>query len=485
MKILFIMQEIDYFDPLGLMSIIAVAKKEGHETFLGILAHEDILAKIEKIRPELVAYSASTGEHKYYFEINRKIKEKHPEIFTIMGGPHVTFFPYSLREGDLDAVCIGEGEEAFTEFLKKFEARQDLSGMQNIMLKDAKDCPPVRPLCKDFDSLAFPDRDLIYRNTDMGPFPLKSFMTSRGCPYTCTYCFNHAFRKLYKGEKPIRRHSVDYVIEEIQNVRKNYPLRFIKFYDDVFTIKYDEWFEEFVRKYKDKIRLPFHILMRADNLTEDIARGLKEAGCKSVSMSIEAANDNIRINLIKRNMTKETMVNAFQMCKKYRINTFSNNILGLPTSTIQDDIDLVDFNIKCGVTFAEFPIYHPYPGTELGDYCKDNGMFAGDYNSLHMSYMNLSPLNSFSDHHKEVQKNLGELGLLAMTFPWLKKWIFTKLIYKKHSFLFFLSYFLLKSWYVTMKIYPFRYDLRTILKIASKSLRLEKFKHTGEKKPAA
>lgn len=482
MNILFVMKSPDYMDQLGLMSIIGVTKKLGHDAFMCILDSEDILEKIEECQPSIIAYSASTGEHKYYLQANDLVKQKRPDIFTILGGPHVTFFPNAIQQSSLDAVCIGEGEYAFEELLNKIQNDEDIEGIKNLFFKGQNILPELRPLVQDLDSLPFPDRDLVYKNTEMGDYPLmKSFMASRGCPYNCTYCFNHAFRKLYPGQKALRKHSVDYVIEEVLRVKADYPLQFVKFYDDIFVLKVDEWLEEFVKKYKEKVNLPFLVLTRADVLNETIVKMLKDAGCHSISMSIESANDRIRNEILKRNQTKEQMLKAFQLCDKYGIYTFSNNILALPTSTIEDDIETVDFNIKCKVTFSEFPIFHPYPGTKLGDYCKEQGFFEGDYNSLHMSYMNLSPLSCFTDKQKNIQKNLGELGVVVVAFPCLRNVIINDLIYWPHNFIFFLMYYIVKAYLVTFKIYPFRYTFKTLAKMIAKSIKLERFKHSREK----
>ncbi|MDD5067206.1 MAG: hypothetical protein PHF84_09185, partial [bacterium] len=150
------------------------------------------------------------------------------------------------------------------------------------------------------------------------------------------------------------------------------------------------------------------------------------------------------------------------------------------TSTIQDDIKTVDFNLACKVTFSEFPIFHPYPGTELGEYCKEKKMFNSSYDSLHMSYMHISPLTSFTAEDKVIQQNLGELATVVVAFPFLRNIILKHMIYWPHNFLFFLLYYLVKAYLVTFKIYPFRYNLKTLYQMAVKSIRLEKFKHSNE-----
>jgi len=481
MKILFVTQAIDYIDPIGIMLVAALAKAKGHSTNLTVLTRDNVIDKIHDLRPDIVAYSASTGEHKYYLEVNKLIKSKFPDIFTIMGGPHATYYPQCIHESTLDAICTGEGDEAFTELLSRLENGGDVSSVKNIVTRQENDAG-TRMLYQDLDSLPFPDRDLFYRTTELGRWPLRSFVASRGCPYDCTYCFNHVFRKLHHDKgKIIRRHSVDYVIEEIQRVKHQYPMGFVKFYDDIFTYKVDGWLEEFVKKYKKDIGIPFHCLTRADLMTEDMAKLLKEAGCFSISMSIESGNAYLRNEILHRNMSEEQIINAFHTCRKYGINTFSNNILGLPFATIENEIETIDLNIKAKASFVEFPIFHPYPRTELGDYCIEKGIYQPDYSGLHMSYMNKSPLSCFTEKEKNIQRNLSTLGLVVVWLPFLRNIVLNYLIYLPYNRFFFLLYYLAKVYLNKTRVYPMKLGPGELWNTLRKSLKLESFKKFDER----
>src|SRR4030067_2647817 len=128
-------------------------------------------------------------------------------------------------------------------------------------------------------------------------------------------------------------------------------------------------------------------------MTEDIAKLRRQAGCFSVSMSIEAGNPRYRNEILHRNMTDEQIIKAFHICKKQGIHTFSNNILGLPYATIENEIETIDLNLKAKASFVEFPIFHPYPRTALRDSCIKEGIYQPEYSGLHVSYMNKSPLS--------------------------------------------------------------------------------------------
>lgn len=481
MKILFVRQNVDWIEPVGFMIIIALAKARGHTAQLGILSRENVLEKVERFKPDMIAYSATTGEHKYYFKFNRAVKARYKDIFTIMGGAHTTFFPECLEESSLDAVCVGEGDEAFPELLDALENGKDIHNIKNIVVRGGSN-NGIRNLFQDLDSLPVADREIIYENTEMKDFPLKSFITSRGCPYPCTYCFNHVFEKIYSGKgKRIRRHSVDYVLNEILEVKKKYPLGCIKFYDDIFVSSVDEWFQEFVRRYKKEVNLPFNCQTRANLVTEDMVKLLKEAGCYSACMSIEAGDPELRNKLLRRNMSNDEITKAFDLFYKYGINTFTNSILGLPYSTVENDIESVDLSLRCRVSFGEFPIFHPYPKTELGNFCVEKGLFDANYDNLHMSYQNISPLNCFTERQKGIQKNISELGVLLIWFPFLRNFVLKYLIYLPHNRLFFYTYYISKVYLVNTKIYPLRLKIRDIWKFFVKSLNLETFKHTDER----
>jgi len=481
MRILFIVKAIDYIDSVGMMLISALAKKEGHTTGLGILNRENIIDKIQGFKPDVVAYSASTGEHKYYVECNVAIKSRFPDIFTVMGGPHVTYYPHTIEESTLDVVCIGEGDEAFPELLLQIGNGGDISTIKNITTPQGGN-NGIRPLYQDLDSLPFPDRELFYETTEMGRWPLKSFMASRGCPYNCSYCFNHIFRKLYQGAgELIRKHSVDYIIEEVSRVKNKYPLEFVKFYDDVFVYRPDDWLEEFATKYRSRIGLPFHCLTRADLMTEDMAKLLKEAGCRSISMSIEAGNPHFRNDILHRNMSEEQILYAFGLCRKYGVHTFSNNILGLPYASTENEIETVELNIKAKASYVEFPIFHPYPRTELGDDCIDKGIYQPYYSGLHMSYMNKSPLSCFSEKEKNIQRNLSALGPLVIWMPFLRKIVLKWMICLPYNRFFFFIYFITKGYLNKTKIYPMKLGFRGVWNIMVKSWRLETFKKFDDK----
>lgn len=472
MKVLFIVKGVDFIDPLGIAELSARAKFIGSETFLGISSREDVFSKIEKIKPEVIAYSAITGEHKYYFKLNEIIKGRFKNIFTVMGGPHPTFYPECIKDSSLDAICVGEGDEAFPELLLALENKKDISQIKNIFTKTSEGS--LRNLIQDLNIRPFPDRDLFFKHTELGKFPVKTFMTSRGCPYPCTYCFNKPLLMMYTNKgKFTRKQSVERTLEEISIVRESYPLNFIKFEDDIFVLRADEWLEEFSKKYSKRIGIPFNCLLRPDVISEDVVRLLKEAGCFSISMAIDSGNQHIREKILKRYMSDEQIIKAFQLVDSYGMNTFSNTILGIPRAKIENEMESINLNIKCKVSFADFSILMPYPKTEIGEYCIQNKIFDADINNYQISILNRSPLTCFSEKEKDIQKNISLLGSLAISHSYLRPLILNWLIYLRPNRIYVFINFMTRAYLLHKKIFPAKLNFREVLKNFMKGIKRE------------
>lgn len=279
----------------------------------------------------------------------------------------------------------------------------------------------------------------------------------------------------------MRRHSVDYVISEICYVASKWPLSCVKFYDDIFAYTLDEWLEDFSKKYKKEVGLPFFILTRADLLNEEMVKLLKYAGCRTISMSIEAGNPSIRNKMLKRNMSDEDIIRSHRLCEKYGIYTFTNCIIGLPETTIDNDIESIDLAISSRVDWAEFPIFYPYPKTELGELTIQKGFYLPEYEKMHTSYQYKSLLNCFNEREKNAQMNLSVLGAVVVACPFLRNLIVKHLIYIKHNFIFTLFYYLTKTYVFRKKIYVTKAGLGNSFCILLRSLRQEWFRHENLK----
>lgn len=487
-RVLFIIEGEDFIDPMGPAYLLAVAKESGHDGDVMILNNTTSpFDDIAEYKPNVIAYSAVTGTHQRYFKFNARIKEYFPEIFTLMGGAHPTYYPECVRYQPIDAVCMGEGEGAFIELLDRLsdgKKGEDLYDIQNMAFPHG----PInlkRPLIGDLDALPMPDRDSIFRKApSMGAFPLKTFMTSRGCPFPCSYCFEPILKAMYKNEKAFgerkelgknrgfsgkyeRRHSVGRVIDEILDLKKRWPVEFIKFEDDIFVLgKKDPWLEEFAERYPREVGIPFNALVRVDSINEWTAERLKAAGCVSLNTAIDSANLAVRKRVVHKNFTNEDIIESFKLLKRYGIYVFNNMILGLPPlepeqswSIIQDDKDAIDIEIASGVRFSSRSILMPYPGTEIGRLCEAKGYFKMNIDEFGESLLDNSPLNCFTEEQKGVMKNILYLSGLAVWQPWLAPFIKNKAVHWRGRFaakLFLVLYYLVKVYTLKKYIYPIK-----------------------------
>lgn len=469
-------------EPMSIMLLSALAKRGGHQTYLYVLTQNNLVEVLNKINPDIVAYSAMTGDHRFFVDANKVVKRYNKNIFTIMGGRHPTFFPDIIKESDLDAICVGEGEDAWIELLAALENKSDVNAIDNIVTRSNLDSFRMRPRKSNLDDLPFLDYKLCYQNTPLGLSLKRTMMSSRGCPYSCSYCFNHIYNTMYHGKGPVvTRQSVGRVIAEATYLKEHWPTKYIKFYDDNFALNVNDWLREFSERWPKEVGLPFHCLLRADAVAREpeILVLLKKAGVQSVSMSVESGNDYIRNKLFNRNMSKQELRKVFSTARGLGIFTFSNTILGVPVtkaeeqasslkSALDRDIESVDFNLEIGATMTEYPILFPYPKTAIGKYCTQNGFFDGDYNRFTISYQNQSPMNCFSARDKMIQQNLALLGTVLQAFagsehilprlclPFLRFLTIHVLIYLPFGKLYLLFYVMVLNYLHKAKLYCYQ-----------------------------
>jgi anaerobic magnesium-protoporphyrin IX monomethyl ester cyclase len=422
MKVLFIDEYLPQ-EMLGLMWLSRAIKDAGHQAKALFIPDKNWLSKIREYDPDVVCYSVTTGMHLYFADINRKVKEVAPRALAIFGGPHPTFSPEYVETEGIDAVCRGEGEHAMVELLDKMQAGQDYYETQNFYFKrpDTGEIVrnPQRPLVADLDALGFPDRDLIYeagdiyRNSDR-----KVFVTQRGCPMNCSFCFHHAWKKKVYGAKNkeyTRKRSVDHVIAEVQDVRRRYNLKFVHFLDDIFNLKND-WLEEFCERWPKEVGLPFDVILMANMTTEKHIELLSKAGCVYARIAFEAASDYVRNAVFRKNTTRKQLTDAAGWIRKHKIRLGSLNMLGGPGGTIEDELDTVRLNIECKVDHPLVSIMQPYPEFDIEDMTKQMGYAVAAYDDFPQKFNRTSSI-LFENRH-EIE-NLHKLFPIIVRFPWL------------------------------------------------------------------
>jgi anaerobic magnesium-protoporphyrin IX monomethyl ester cyclase len=424
MRILFIYKDINLNGPFGILSLSAALRAAGHETGLALVERKGFLARVQDFKPDVLAYSLTTGFHRYYLEINHKLRAElarnDRRVLSLFGGPHATFFPEMIETDGVDMICRGEGEDAIVDLADTLRHGGDYSRIHNLWVKSGDSIikNDVRPLIADLDRIPFPDRDLLYgQDCFMRDSPMKIFFPNRGCPYICTYCFNHKYNELYRGKgEVVRYRSVDNVIAEIKDVRSKYPLKFIFFLSDNFILSRD-WVSEFAERYPKEIGLPFTCNIRANLLNEKVASDLKKAGCLSVIFGVESGNERVRNDILKRQMPDEVILHAGSLLRARGIRMYTQNILALPGESFPQALSTLALNQRLRPSYAWASIFTPYPSNELTEYAVKYGFFDGNTDQVNYSFHAHSVMRFASRRERRMFTNLHRLFGIMVEWP--------------------------------------------------------------------
>jgi radical SAM superfamily enzyme YgiQ (UPF0313 family) len=289
---------------------------------------------------------------------------------------------------------VGEGEQTISLLLKKLEKFsqnpkrfEEFNDIPGIVWKQKKKIivNKRQELIKDLDTIPFPARHLFPMSSYHSSAQLRgkktlNIMTSRGCPYRCAYCSGHI-----NFGKSFRYFSKEHVIQEISSMIRDFGIDGIQFYDETFTVNRDRVFELCDLLIKNNISLPWTCFTRVNLVDKDLLLKMKEAGCYQIFFGIESGNQRL-LDLIKKDITLEQARKAVQLCKKAGIESFCSFMLNLPSESIEESMNTINFAIELDPDYAQFPITTPFPGTELYNIAKEKGQFVTEDWSKFMSW---------------------------------------------------------------------------------------------------
>lgn len=410
----------------SIMTLSSILKKRGIEsTLIYTNRIETIIEQLNLLKPDIVAYSLMYGSHRPYINISKKIREKFPRIYQVAGGPYTTYYPESINELSLDAVCVGEGDISLPNFIESKVHNNLLTEAEGFHVRNNGKInrKQVTHLLEDLDSLPFPDRELFYsQDSLLRNQEFKSFMSGRGCPYLCNYCFNHKFNEMYKGKgKIIRKKSVDYFIEEIKKTKADYACEYAIFDDDIFIFKKD-WFHEFAPRFKKEIGIPYICYARPNLIDEETVKLLAESGCHIVRMAIETGNEYLREHVLHRKMKNETIIRAADLIHSAGLRLSVSNMIGLPTETWENVEETLDLNIRCKPDHPTAQFFMPYPGMELTKIAIGTGYFDNEsFKDIEKNTWKSSPLK-FDSKTKMKMEKIQKVFSLIVKYPFLRNY---------------------------------------------------------------
>jgi radical SAM superfamily enzyme YgiQ (UPF0313 family) len=372
--------------PLGLAYISSGLKKNGFDV-KGVdfcvtdKPLEEIVSEIADYKPDLVGISVTTPYYKSALAIAGLIKSIHntPVVF---GGIHPSLLPGEcIKNKSVDFVITGEGENSFTALalflLKKRGRLEEIKGL--YYKKNGKVFSTGEPeLTENLDDLPFPDMDIFAFKKYKQPLghtdSFMTLMTSRGCPFNCTYCVNSTnalFGRRY------RYHSVERVMSEIEHVLKKYRVKEIIFYDDNFSFNRERLIricDEIIRR---GLKFKWKCSSRVESLDHELLKKMRSAGCYLIAFGVESGSPEI-IRSLRRNPDLKQIEGMFRLCRKAGIKTLAYFIIGFPEDSRETIKQTVDFAIRLNPAYVQFALMNPYPGTKIYEEYRDKKLFADD-----------------------------------------------------------------------------------------------------------
>jgi anaerobic magnesium-protoporphyrin IX monomethyl ester cyclase len=376
--------------PLGLLSIAAYLEREGHEVFvhdcLGPRAVAGVAKNVGLIlayEPDLVGFSATTSGFLDAWETAATLKAARPEVQTVFGGVHVSALGGSLLErfSHIDYLAPGEGEATLAA-LAAGEAPAAIDGLIRKEEGRVVVNPPRAPL-PDLDALPFPAYEKLAgfpRGYNLPlfsyiGFPGATMITSRGCPYQCSYCDRSVFKRGYRANSPA------YIYDHLKYLHTCFGVRHVNIYDDLFTAHRPRIAELCGMLAERPPGIQFNCAVRVGHTDRELLRMLKLAGCLMVSLGIESADPEM-LRRHKAGVTLEEVRETVGMIRAEGLRAKGLFMMGLPGETEDSVRRTSDFVLSLGLDDMNMAKFTPFPGAPLWETIREEGEFEEDWRRM-------------------------------------------------------------------------------------------------------
>lgn len=357
---------------------------------------EDFNHILDDFNPDIVGLTGLTVDINNALAFIEPFCETH-DFLLVVGGVHARAVPETLLEFDaVDAICIGDGERAFPEYIRRLALNGDVQATPNMWVRTVNgwvrnedtwrtemSALPV-PVFDVFDPVHF------YRPFDGRLYRMLNYEWNRGCPYTCTFCMNSLFnanlKERYPGRSPVRHKPVDQAIHELKSLIDTYGFDFVRFWDEDFLSISHRRLEAFADQYIKHIELPFLIYSRMESMSPEKLQLLKAMGCRTIATGIESGSEYIRYNILNRRISNSQIMDTLAMVRETGIRASCYNIMGLPDETRCRVFETIRLNRAVPVASVSCTLLEPYPGTPIRRICENDGLDPGtppDYRCLH------------------------------------------------------------------------------------------------------
>jgi radical SAM superfamily enzyme YgiQ (UPF0313 family) len=363
---------------------------------------KEIERTIQGFKPNVVGITTMTSKYPMALRIAQMAKSLSRDIRVVVGGHHATIFgPRLVQDPNIDFAVMGEGEMTFLELINRLDdPSPDFSRINGLAYKEGTRSVtnPPRSLLSNLDILPIADRDLMIND---GYVSENNLMTSRGCPFNCSYCGAQVIWK-----RKVRRRSVASVVREIEYFFRRGSSRAVQFWDDTFTSD-RSYISELMSALRKFDGLRFSCITRLDVIDSKTLAHLREAGCNLILFGIESGSDEILKRIDKR-MTKEMIRQKTALVHAAGIPWLGFFIMGYPGESQEDMLKTLAFMKELNPDWAEINIFNPLPGTPIWNELEASGLVGDD---LDFSRYSQSCTENFISSKGLTKQQFRELAL--------------------------------------------------------------------------
>lgn len=343
------------------------------------------LAHIMQAEPDVIGIQAFSCDYSLLASLLAQIRKTFPKQVIVMGGPHpsgvgkLVFDQFPM----IDYAVAGEGETPLTKLLEYLKTgTPDLGSIPGLIYKKNNINQENSAIFEqDIDQWGYPAWDLIdpssYPHAPhqgvVKRFPVAPIITTRGCPYQCTFCsgFSVTGRRL-------RYRTVKNVVDEIEILLKTYGVKEIHIEDDNFTMK-KAYVKEFAAEVKKRgLVFPWHCSsgVRLDSLDGELIQTMVDCGCYNFTVAIESGVDQI-LKDMRKSTTIEKVKAKISILNEMGHEPVGLFMLGFPTETPAQARTTIKFACSLGLRRAQFAIFHPLPGSPVYNEMMEKGLLKG------------------------------------------------------------------------------------------------------------
>ena len=376
--------------PLGLASIAAYLEERGTgadiiDCYARPNSDRAIRDYLLAEKPAFIGLSCTTSSYLDGIRIAQLARQAVPGIKTVFGGPHVSALKEQLFANypDMDFSVIGEGEETMAELISR--GGDDPSSVKGIIYRQGGEAcfTGYREKGLELDDLPFPAYEKLTGFPDSYMLPIFNYpqtpntscISSRGCPYSCSYCDRSVFRRSF------RYNSAKYLYEHLRYLKERFGIRHINFYDDQFTFNRQR-VEDLTGMMIDRpLGMTFNCAVRAEHIDKELLTRMRSAGCWMMSLGIETGDEEL-LAQHRQNADLDHLAQKIRMIKEAGIRTKGLLMMGLPGETEQSIRRSMKYVFSLPIDDFNLAKFTPFPGSPIYENIRELGEFEEDWEKM-------------------------------------------------------------------------------------------------------